>query len=206
MDLKKNYEDIWSDYNRHTRKNIKKAKREGLEVFRSDNALKDINKFTEIYQASMDQKEAKKFYYFNEEFFKNLASWFKEELSLFFVEYKNEIITASLELGKYGILHDYLRGTNPKFNSLRPTELLLDEIAKWSKKNGYNTLVLGGGRTNSEDDNLLRFKKKISPTIIDYFLYKKIHDLETYKMVCKIKGLNNNLKFENASFFPEYNK
>ena len=204
IDLRKSEDEIWSRYSRHTRKNIKKAKREGLEVFRSDNAIKDIDIFIDIYHASMDQKDAKKFYYFNEEFFKKLSTWFKDELSLFFIKYKNEIITASLELGKFGILHDYLRGSKPEYNILRPTELLLDEIAKWAKKNDYEYMVIGGGNTNAEDDQLLKFKQKMSPFIKNYYLYKKVHNLEIYNELCRQNKMKSNLEFENASFFPEY--
>jgi lipid II:glycine glycyltransferase (peptidoglycan interpeptide bridge formation enzyme) len=204
IDVTKSDEVIWAEYNRHTRKNIKKAKKEGLSVYRSNNIEKDMDKFVEIYHASMDRKEAGKFYYFNDQFFNELTKWFKDEISLFFVEYKNEIITASLELGKFGILHDYLRGAKPEFNQYRPTELLIDEIAKWTKTTDYNYFVIGGGNTNSENDNLLRFKKKLSPGLKDFYLYKKIHNFKIYKSLCQDVKINDDLKLENASFFPEY--
>jgi lipid II:glycine glycyltransferase (peptidoglycan interpeptide bridge formation enzyme) len=152
----------------------------------------------------MDRKGAGKFYYFNEQFFNELVTWFKDEVSLFFVEYKNEIITASLELGKFGILHDYLRGSKPEFNQYRPTELLIDEITKWTKTTDYKYFVIGGGNSNSEEDNLLRFKRKLSPELKDFYLYKKIHNLEIYKSLCNEVKIDGDLKFDNASFFPEY--
>jgi predicted N-acyltransferase len=203
VDLNNSQEDIWLGYNRHTRKNIKKAKREGLSVFRSVNPEKDLKDFIKIYQSSMKIKDANDFYFFNEKFFNNLIDWFKKEISIFFVEYKGETITASLELGKYGILHDYLRGSNPEYDQLRPTELLLDEIINWAKGNEFNAFVIGGGKTNSDDDDLLRFKKKISNNVKEYYLYKKIHDMEIYKNICRDIGLIDDLKFEKAQYFPE---
>jgi hypothetical protein len=204
IDLNKSEEIIWSEYNRHTRKNIRKAKREGLSILKSDNLSKDIHKFIEIYKTTMSYKKANKFYFFNDKFYHDLVEWFKDEVSIFFVEYKGELITTSLELGKYGVLHDYLRGTIPKFNILRPTELILDEIVKWAKTQDYDKFVLGGGRTNQNDDELLRFKKKMSSTNKDYYLYKKIHDLKVYQTLCQQKGIKGKLQFESSSFFPEY--
>ena len=204
VDLKKDLEILYNEYSRHVRKNINKAKRYRLKVYHSENR-ESISKFIEIYSEAMKKKKAKDFYYFNETFFNNLFKIFKEEAKLFQVEYDGKIISSSIELGKYGILYDYLRGSNPRYFDLRPNDILIDEIIKWAKFNNYKYFVLGGGNSSSLKDGLFKFKKSFSSTTADFYVYKKIHNLGEYKRLCKIHGKKqDSLEYEKALFFPEY--
>jgi len=206
VDLKKDLEMLYNEYSRHTRKNINKAKQYGLKVYHSEN-IDSISKFIEIYSEAMKRKNAKDFYYFNETFFNNLFKIFRDEAKLFQVEYDGKIISSSIELGKYGILYDYLRGSNPKYFALRPNDILIDEIVKWAKFNNYKYFVLGGGNSSSLDDGLFKFKKSFSSTTADFYVYKKVYNLGEYERLCKMRGKKqDSLKYEKASFFPEYIK
>jgi len=206
VDLTKNLETINNEYTRHTRKNINKAIRNNLKVYHGENK-ENISKFIKIYTESMERKNAKRFYYFNEKFFHNLLKISKGGIKIFYVECEGKIICSSIELGKNDILHDYLRGISPDHLNLRPNDILIDEIIKWAKSAGYKYFILGGGITSSEDDGLLRFKKSFSSTVSEFYVYKKIYNLEKYKKLCEIHGKKqSNLEFENAQFFPEYLK
>lgn len=201
LDLTKDLSQLSKEYTRHTRKNINKAKAKELRVY-SDY---DFKKFTQLYWGSMDRKEARKFYYFNETFFHQLFVTFRDEIKLFHVDYDNKTICSSIELGKGLILHDYLRGTDPNFLLLRPNDIIVDEMIKWAKDAGYKYFVLGGGNSSSPEDGLFRFKKSFSSTTSSFYLYKKIHNLNKYKELCKLKGVDG-LRYELADYFPEYAK
>jgi len=202
IDLTKDIETINKEYTRHTRKNLNKAKRNRLRVY-SDESEKGMSKFIQVYTESMKKKNAREFYLFNDVFFKNFFRKFKNEIKLFHVEYKGKIVCSSAELGKYGVLHDYLRGVNSEHLLLRPNDILIDEIIRWAKSQGYKYFSLGGGASSTVDDGIFRFKKSFSSTTAKFYVYKKIHNLDKYKELCQVKG-KNNLEFEKAQFFPEY--
>ncbi len=204
VDLSKDLETIKSEYTRHTRKNINKAIRNRLEVYHND-AKDSISKFIEIYTDSMRRKNAKKYYFFNKFFFNELFKKFKGNIKLFHVEFEGKVICSSIELGNKYILHDYLRGLNNEYLGLRPNDILIDEIIKWAKSVGYKYFVLGGGTSSSDSDGLLRFKESFSSTVSEFYVYKKIHNLEKYKKMCELSGKRQEkLEYENAPFFPEY--
>ncbi|MBR9706175.1 GNAT family N-acetyltransferase [Candidatus Pacearchaeota archaeon] len=204
IDLTKNLENINKEYTKHTRKNIKKAKINGLGVY-PDESKKSISKFIKIYSESMKKKNAKDYYYFNETFFENLFKKFKGEVRLFNVEYNGKVICSSIVLGIHNILHDYLRGVNSDYLHLRPNDILIDEIIKWAKSSNYQYFCLQGGVSSSDDDGIFRFKKSFSSTTSKFFTYRKIHNLDEYIKLCGINEKKQiDLKYENSKFFPEY--
>jgi hypothetical protein len=155
----------------------------------------------------MKRKSAKSFYYFNKPFFKNLFEVFEGDIKLFYVEYEGKVVCSSIELGKYGILHDYLRGADSEHLALRPNDIVVNEIISRAKSAGYKYFSMGGGSTNAENDGILKFKKSFSPKTADFYIYKKIHNLEKYNEMCEKAGKNKNeLNYQKAKFFPEYLK
>ncbi|MFC2136423.1 GNAT family N-acetyltransferase, partial [Bacteroidota bacterium] len=204
VDLSKKLDKIQEEYSRHTRKNIKKAARNNLKIIQ-DESNEGIKTFIKIYVQSMKKRNAPEFYYFNEDFFLNLFYYFKDNIKLFHVKYKDRIICSSIELGKYGIIHDFLRGTDSDFLEVRPNDILLDEVIKWSKSAGNNYFSIGGGASVSADDSIFRFKKSFSADSTGFYIFKKIHNKELYQKICELSGKKTNeLKFQESDFFPEY--
>ncbi|MBU1632525.1 MAG: GNAT family N-acetyltransferase [Nanoarchaeota archaeon] len=204
LDLKKDLETLKKEYTRHTRKNINKALSNNLKV-NSVETKESIHKFINMYIKSMKNKNARDFYHFNETFFSLFFENFKGKLKIFNVEYKGEVICSSVELGDYGILHDYLRGANPESLLKRPNDILINEIIHWAKERGYKYFMLGGGSSSDENDGIFRFKKSFSSTTADFYIYKKIHNLNKYQELCKQNKKDiKTLSFEKANYFPEY--
>lgn len=201
IDLTKNFEEIKKGYTKTRRKDIRRIKKKNvLSIHHSKDYLRN---FINIYYDSMNKKNADRFYYFNKKFFDKLLCM--KETALFSIEYDNKIICSSLELGSHKILYDYLRASIDEYNVFHPNDVLLDNVIVWAKKAGYHYFVLGGGNSRREDDGQLRFKKTFSSITTPFFIYKKIHNKEKYLELCKAKGLEE-LKFEEASYFPEYIK
>ena len=201
-DLRKNYETLEKEYARSVRKNIKKAVREGLKVI-SDESEESILKFINVYQESMKLKNANKFYFFNTSFFFELFNKFKGRIKLFHVIYNKQIISSTIVLGQNEVLYDYLRGANPNYISFRPNDLVIDRIIRWAQDKKYKLFSLGGGASNKKEDGVLRFKQTFSVDTANFYIYKKIYDMKKYEDLCKKKNISD-LKFEMASFFPEY--
>ena len=202
VDLRKSYDAIVSEYSRHTRKNLNKAERSSL-IVKQDSRPEALAEFIRIYSASMDRKAAKPFYYFNQEFFSQLFSLLKKGALLLQVTLNGKAICSSIELGNGFILIDYLRGSEPEQFLLRPNDAVVDSVIRWAKESGYSYFILGGGNSNDPNDGILRFKKSFSATTASFYLYKKVHNKEMYKKLCKGR---EGLSFEQASFFPEYLK
>jgi serine/alanine adding enzyme len=206
INLKKDLEQINSEYAYHVRKNIKTAEVAGLQLIRSKNKS-DWEKFIEIYLSSMRQKEADSFYHFNNVFYTKLFSNFYDDMEIFRVELQGKTIATTLVLGKYGILHDYLRGSLGQYLSLRPNDFMIHNIISWAKEYGYSYYSLGGGHSTDPNDSLLKFKKSFSPDGKGFYIYKKIHNLEKYRQLFLVAGQKEDrLAYEKASFFPEYFK
>lgn len=204
IDLRKDLDVITEEYSRHTRKNLNKARRNGLRVYRSDDT-EDVRRFLRLYTEAMERKGARDFYYFDSSFIQSLRDRPATRHEFFHVEIDGKVISSTLVLGAFGILHDYLRAANPEHLSLRPNDLVIDEIAKWAKKEGYRYYVLGGGRTRAEDDGLLRFKKSFTATTAAFHVYKHVHDRERYVTLCEDRGISEeSLEFTEADHFPEY--
>lgn len=206
VDLKKDLEQICKEYAYKARKNIRRGEEAGLRLIRSKTKA-DWEKFIEVYLASMKIKKTDPFYYFNGDFFDNFFTNFYDELEIFRVEYQGKTIAATVVLGKYGILHDYLRGSRPQYLSFRANDFMVHNIIGWAKDNGYSHYSLGGGHSTNQNDSLLNFKKSFSPDRKNFYIYKRVHNLEKYRQLCSVAGLKEDqLTYEQASFFPEYFK
>lgn len=204
IDLDKPLPRIRSEYAYKVRKNIQKAENAGLRLVHSKSEA-DWKKFIEVYLSSMREKQAGAFYYFNDDFFAKFFKKFHAELEIFKVEHQGKTIAATLVLGKYGVLHDYLRGSMLQYVSLRPNDFMVDGIISWAKDAGYSSYSLCGGFSADTNDPLLNFKKSFSPLSKKFYLYKKVHNLAKYRELCLSAGKKEDeLAYEQASFFPEY--
>jgi len=204
VDLRKSLEQIKKEYAYSVRKNIKTAERAGLNLIRSK-TKDDWEKFVGIYLLSMQQKKAGDFYHFSSDFYYNFFDKFHNELEIFRVEYRGQTIAATLILGRYGTVHDYLRASLPQYLSFRPNDYTINGIINWAKNSGYLYYSLGGGLSEDVNDTVLKFKKTFSPDTRKFYVYKKIHNLEKYRQLCFVAGKKEErLAYEQASFFPEY--
>ena len=77
-------------------------------------------------------------------------------------------------------------------------KLLIFKAAIFFKENNYNTLYLGGGRTVSDNDSLLQFKKLFSKDLLDFSISSEIYDLPKYDLLKKkIKNKDNIIFYRN---------
>ena len=183
IDSKLKYDEIYMNFHRSVKTNIAKAKKNNLKVSTYQNEFPYMKEFVQIYKETMDRVKSEESLYFNEDYFYNT---FKNLPLIQFVVFKDELPIATSICLCYGIhLHIHFTGSRGQFHNLRPNDLLWDEMIKFGVKNGYHYIHFGGGKTEFEDDSLLRFKKNYSNTTCDFYIGKKIFNAEIYNKICE---------------------
>ncbi len=187
-------ETIFDDMERRARKNIRKALKNELNVIKDEN-FEYIEEFKKIYYMTMDRNDAKKSYYFDDDFFDILS---KENSVLFHVLFQDKIISTELVIYDKLCCYSYLGGTIDEYFNLRPNEILKYEIMKWGHNIGLKYFVLGGGYGG--DDGIFVYKKGLAPNgIYNFFVGTKIFNDEVYDRLCEEKKTS-----QESSFFPSY--
>ena len=181
---------------------IRKAKKNKVIIVLEDD-IKTINDFKKIYISTMDRNDATKYYYFNDNFFNDTINSLDKNLFIANAYYGNKIIASSLIMRHSKYLHYHCSGALREYRKLQANNLLLYEVAKWGNENGYEKFHLGGGY-ESESDSLYKFKKSFSKLEDnDFYIGKKIHNIELYN---NLTAIVNETKTDKSSFFPEYRK
>jgi lipid II:glycine glycyltransferase (peptidoglycan interpeptide bridge formation enzyme) len=205
IDLKKDEDQLFDSYHKNNRRDIRYARRNGVQIKRFAESKEAMEIFTRIYLATMDKKSAKDFYYFDEEYFEQLAKLNADKLSVF-IAYNPEDkpVSAALVLHKLPYAHYHLSGTDREYTRLCATNLLLHEAALYLKNEGYTYFHLGGAAKDQQ--GLYRFKQKFSSETIPYFIARKISNPYFYRTISKKIIEQKEQKGEpvNSSFFPLY--
>lgn len=199
----KSYEDTFrAEFSKSARKNIRKQQEAGMtyEVIKSPDSLTD---FMDIYYETMNRNSATDFYYFGDEYFSMLLDMYKDSVVLAKVQYEGKTICAGLYFAYGDIVHIHLTGTRNDFLHMAPEYLLRHAITEWGINNGFSLIFNGGGRSNSPDDALYRFKLQFCKnTSFPFYIGKKIRNPEVYT---RLSEINKEKKGEiNESFFPLY--
>lgn len=178
VDLTGTEEDIFSRYKSSTRRNIHRALKESLSWEIAETRDKSVELFAQMYWKAMDILGAKRFLYFNMDYFKALLTC--ECARLFFVkDIDGKVIAAAIILLGEETVYYHLGCFDRDFTLKRPMNYLMHAIILWSKRAGYKVFHLGGG-----GESLLRFKEGYSPERIDYYIAVGIPNINEYEDVC----------------------
>lgn len=209
IDLTAGEDIIWKNMKKANRNSIARAKRENVEVYRTESSA-DIDEFAEMYNETMDRRNARKIYYFPREFYHLLFEKLGENVSLFLARHEGQIVSGSLFLSRGSYSHYFLSGTRQEAHSPGATNLLLYEAAIWAKKQGYTVFNLGGGY--AVNDSLFRFKASFSEATADFFKYSKVHDESKYQELCEAidkydsKHKPHGMLPAQSDYFPYYRR
>ncbi|WP_148630482.1 GNAT family N-acetyltransferase [Bacillus sp. E214] len=196
----KDYDDpIQNEFSKSCRKNIRKALNNKV-TFEVLEKPSDIGEFKQIYYSTMDRNNATNYYYFDDSYFDNILSYFKDNIIIVKAIYDDKTIAQGLYFVYEKYIHIHLSGTLSEYLYLSPAYILRYAVTLWGKENGFETIHHGGGRTNSSDDGLYKFKKGFAKnTEFDFYIGKKVWNEEIYKKLCAKAGIN-----DEVNFFPEY--
>lgn len=191
LNLTKGIDRIWcEDIKSKNRNVIRKAEKNGLRVEISN----DYETFKSIYSQTMDKVEASGYYYFGDEYYKNMGK--NEHFVLFNVIRENKVIAAAIFMGYGKYFHYHLAGSLKEELCYCPNNLLIWEAIKYAVNNGYQEVHFGGGITDSLEDKLFKFKGSFSKTYTDFYIGKRVHNKNVYTYLIKEWERENNKKSE----------
>lgn len=204
--LDKPLEQIWAEYEHKVRKNINKARRSGLTVA-VDTEGRNIERFLEIYNATMERRQAGENYYFPAAFFRSIIDNLPGSFAFFYCLQNDIAISCELVLVSNSRLYSFLGGTQAEYFPLRPNDLLKHEIISWGLAAGKKAFVLGGGQ--AQDDGIFRYKLSFAPQgTVPYCIGAKIFDQAAYDSVCALRrrheGKSGKQWAPRPGFFPAY--
>lgn len=185
LDLTKGYDDVYKNYyDVNTRNMLKKAEIGGYE-FKILNSKEAYSDFSEVYARHMIKIGATPEYLFKKSYFTDIADKLADKSFIVAAVQKGRIVAASLFLymGIYCHYHLSARSECCADNSL--TSMLIDVAVRHSIANNIKWLHLGGGRTTSSQDTLLRFKSHFSKEYRVFQIGKRVLNSEVYQRIVK---------------------
>jgi len=202
IDLKQSQDIIWKNIKKSCRYAISAAKKKNVKIVWSQRK-EYLKIFYDMYILTMQRIGASKFYFFEYSFLENLYNRLKDNMVIFIATFEERPIASSLFLYKYGIMHYWLSGSDSNYWNLYPNNLLIYKAILWAKEHGNNLFLLMGGSSPS----LRRFKNSFTRTTTDFYIYKKVHNDEVYKLLCDKKleyVKKNRITTFNSDYFPMY--
>ncbi len=201
-------EEIWMDYEHKVRKNVNKARREGVQVEIDPNG-KRLDEFLNIYYSTMDRRSAARTYYFDRTFFDTLIRTLKGNYAFFHAMHDNKIISTELVLISEKNIYSFLGGTIAESFELRPNDLLKHEIILWGQRNGKKSFVMGGGYDGQ--DGIFRYKQSFAPEgQVPFRTGRIIFDQKAYDFLVKRRSsweAEQGREWKpNDDYFPAYRR
>lgn len=207
VNLSQTEEELWENYKRNNRKNIKKAMRNNVKIV-VDEKFEFLDEFIDIYYKTMKKNNAKKYYFFPKYFFEFIRDSLNKNFVLFISKIDKKIISVELAIHDKGIIYSFLGGTLSEYFPLRANNLLKHKLILWAKEKNIKYYLIGGGY--HPGDGIFEYKCSFSKNgIKDFFVGRKIYNIKKYKMLEESyekylikKNLPVDLK--ETKYFPRY--
>lgn len=187
-------------YRKSTKSEINQLRNRGFSVKQAV-TKQEIDEFIAIYTETMQRVSASKYYFFDEEYFRNFlhAEDFSPILLLAYQE--EEIAAGAIFTLTNNVMQYHLAGTKEQYIKQTPMKLILDEARILGTNRGQKYLHLGGGVGGSDDDSLFRFKSGFSDMNFVYKVWQLVVNEEVYDQLVKCKAAEKEL---NGTYFPLY--
>jgi hypothetical protein len=169
LDLTQNEQELLSSFRSSTKRNIKKAIKEGVNI-KISNSLESIKAFyrlnciTRKHHGLPPQP-----YYFFKKIYEHIIS--KKKGFVVLASFRKRTIAGAVYF-YFGEKVIFKYGASERaYHHLRPNNLIMWEAIKWYARNGFKTFSLG--RAEPENEGLLQFKQGWGTTenIIRYYKY-----------------------------------
>ncbi len=176
LDLKKNEEQLFSNFKNNTKRNIRKAIREGVKVSicNSEESVKEFYKLNCITRKIHGLPPQP--YYFFQNIFQFII--LKEHGFIVLAKYSKKVIAGAIffHFGKK-VIYKY-GASNRKYQQLRANNLVMWEAIKWALYNKFK--IFSFGRTRPSNNGLLQFKGGWGSRIetVKYYRYNIKHNNE----------------------------
>lgn len=194
---------IWENIISKNRNMIRKAEKNGITI-EHGKGMDLLDKFTEIYNATMDKDHAEEYYYFKRPFYESIDRDMQDNYEMFYAMYEGRPIAMSIMIFANGRLNYHLSGSDIEYRNLAPSNLLLYKAAIWGYEQGCKTFHLGGG-VGSGEDNLYKFKAAFNKNSdYQFSIGKEIFDQEKYDELVALRAKQDPDFNPESKFFPLY--
>ncbi|PIT99551.1 MAG: hypothetical protein COT74_11165 [Bdellovibrionales bacterium CG10_big_fil_rev_8_21_14_0_10_45_34] len=179
--LDRSFIEIQKEFSDSCRRAIRKAEKNGIKITTHTSSF-HIADFKRLYKATMDRTRSRPYLYFSDSYFEELFR--VPNLVQFCAWLDDKVVATSLCFLSTPFFHYHLGASATEHLSMRPNNLLFQEMISFANARGAKLLHLGGGNTASPDDSLFKYKTSYSHALCDFYVGYKIHDEETYKNLC----------------------
>lgn len=194
---------IWENITSKNRNMIRKAEKNGITI-EHGKGMDLLDKFTVIYNATMDKDHAEEYYYFKRPFYESIDRDLQNNYEMFYAVYEGRPIAMSIMIFANGRLNYHLSGSDIEYRNLAPSNLLLYKAALWGYEQGCKTFHLGGG-VGSGEDNLYKFKAAFNKNSdYQFSIGKEIFDQEKYDELVALRAKQYPDFNPESKFFPLY--
>ncbi len=209
VDLAGGYDSYWKSCEGRSRTAIRKAQRLGYLARLRPAAAADLQSgapFRRLYESTMDRLNARKSYYFSDDYYVSLLAALGDQLMLGEVaDASGATVSAALFMTWKGIVHYHLAGSSRDAARDGANNLLLDTAIAWGIERGYDSLHLGGG--TSDNDGLFRFKAGFGGTLLEFWLARAVLNDAEYDRLTQRRARELSVSRETLAarnFFPAY--
>lgn len=202
IDIIKSTKIQFSAYHRRLRTYINKS-RNLCSTVRAK-TIEELFLFMEMYYENMRRLNAKKHYFFDEDYFIKLfqSKNFVTEVLLTIDNDTKKVIAGAMFIKKNDIVQYHLSGAKEEFLHLNAIKLMIDEMRIISSREGYKYFNLGGG-LGSREDSLFRFKSSFSKDFRPFKVWKYVVDNKAYLELTKLRQCPK-LNDSCINYFPLY--
>ena len=194
---------IWDNIISKNRNMIRKAEKSGITI-KHGKGMDLLDKFMDIYNATMAKDNAEEYYYFKRPFYESIHKDLYDNYEVFYAELEDRIIAMSIMIFANGRMNYHLSGSEMEYRHLAPSNLLLYKAAIWGYEQGCKTFHLGGG-VGSGEDNLYKFKAAFNRNSdFQFSIGKQIFNQEIYDELVKMRAASDPSFNMSSSFFPLY--
>jgi hypothetical protein len=191
-------DELWKRYPSIQRNMVRKAERRHL-VCGEVTLVEGMRDYQRLYEETMTRVGCS---FYPNSYFTFLQTYLNHVTKIFAVRDGEKIVCAGLFFVHGDRIHYHSVGSDIRYREFAPNNLLLHIVAKWGLEHGFRWLHLGGGRTASPEDSLLRFKLSISKDQLPYRLGKRIHDQDAYEALCAMWMRHKAVATRPSYFFP----
>lgn len=205
LDLDQGYEKIFNyTFSSNNRNMLRKANKIlNARISKDENELRI---FIKNYIYTMKKINSKKYYHFSKNYFFEFINNLKKQTYIINVYDEKKTIQNSMILlidNYYASYH--LSGRSKSCTSNYSNNFMISEAIKLAIKKKCKFFHLGGGRTQFQDDSLLRFKLNFSKKKINFYIGTRIHNKKIYHKICNLwEEKYDKLKEDYKNYFLKY--
>jgi hypothetical protein len=171
IDLRESQENLWKKVYSKRRNEIRRASKEGVSV----RELKDNEEFEESYKILSLVYTKAKLPKPDKDYFINALNLSHRIFKSFGAFYDGRLIGFLYALCYNERVYNWYAGAISDFLHKYPNDLIIWEVIKWAKINGYGIFDFGGAGNPKKEYGVRDFKKKFGGTEVNYGRYELIH-------------------------------